>query len=1195
MEECWNDPLLFTDVSCQETSFQKSRGQDHIPNGCTMGGFSLTCPDLVICAGSLENHGDEFEETPEFIKRKDTPEFIKRKVRICELSPEKRSHCPENLNSISSESRWSIAEITTAMFPEVESPGKSRNLESSLKLIEKENPNILEKFRPLISINAGENHRTVNSNGVEFEEDEFFHGGDTIRTDAKVRAIEGDESITLYQTARLGNFSYGFRSLPPGNYHIDLHFAEIIFTEGPPGMRVFDVYIQEEKALDGIDIYEKVGSNSPLVIYDLVAVVKGEEGLSIIFEGVIGSPLLSGICIKENISPGHVLQRQATHHVSSTGEQVQGETQMLEQIVLRAECKVCNYCGQNEGINKIKREYELLQKECQQAVTALEEYRNEYELKNKECNEAQTSLQRLRDELMRKSMHVSSLACAVEGQVNERKDLLDQHENERNHWIASLKELDEKIKYLKMDHLRLSKEALDCKGFLNDITNMNSIIHSTMIQHSDLEREHKDLKVKFNEGAKEKKQLYNKILEMKGNIRVFCRCRPLNSEEIASGVSMAVDFEGAKDGEISVKANGGPKKVFKFDSVFGPQADQVTVFEDTAPFAASVLDGYNVCIFAYGQTGTGKTFTMEGTEEDRGVNYQTLYELFRIIKERKGFLKYEISVSVLEVYNEQIRDLLASTSQPGQTAKRLEIRQVAEGVHLVPGLVEAHVIDMNEVWEVLQTGSNARAVGSTNANEHSSRSHCIHCVMVRGENLINGECTRSKLWLVDLAGSERVAKTDVQGERLKEAQNINKSLSALGDVISALATKSPHIPFRNSKLTHLLQDSLGGDSKTLMFVQGSPSENDVNETLCSLNFASRVRGIELGPAKKQFDNSELFKYKQLSEKAKQDIKSKDGQIKKLEETILTLESKIKSRDANTKNLQEKVKELESRVVIERERKPARQQTDFKLVEAPKLLQVTSKQLANSKNNSEPFEVITNIIQPLAENNNKPPHNIETKNRANSDNLSNCFPIQKENKSDITEQLPRTGRASLCPTARRIPITPAPRRMSLIPLATMKTAPPPPPLLPTTTLSDPPLSHPSLTNPPLAHPSLSNPPLTHHTLHDTSPFLVDCIEEATDEMNDTDQMMSGRIKGLRSSGVKINSLLRRSLHKKLYVKSPLQHRVRREERGVRVSIGGRAQRVLLGGGSKLARAVQQNKQHQREKERGWNHGTSKNVI
>jgi kinesin family member C2/C3 len=156
------------------------------------------------------------------------------------------------------------------------------------------------------------------------------------------------------------------------------------------------------------------------------------------------------------------------------------------------------------------------------------------------------------------------------------------------------------------------------------------------------------------------------------------------------------------------------------------------------------------------------------------------------------------------VYNKQIHDLLMTESQPGGATKRLEVRQVAKGVHHVPGLVEAQVTNTNEAWEVLQTGSKARIVGSTIANEHNSRSHCMHCVMVKGKNLVNGERTKSKLWLIDLAGSERVAKTDAQGERLKEAQNINKSLSALGDAISAFATKTPHIPFRNSKLTHLL-------------------------------------------------------------------------------------------------------------------------------------------------------------------------------------------------------------------------------------------------------------------------------------------------------------------------------------------------------------------------------------------------------
>ncbi|KAL5804972.1 hypothetical protein ACOSQ3_031772 [Xanthoceras sorbifolium] len=509
----------------------------------------------------------------------------------------------------------------------------------------------------------------------------------------------------------------------------------------------------------------------------------------------------------------------------------------------------------------------------------------------------------------------------------------------------------------------------------------------------------------------------------------------------------------------------------------------------------------------------------------------------------------------------------------------LDVRQAGEGMHHVPGLVEAPVTNMSEVWEVLQTGSSSRAVGSTNANEHSSRSHCIHCVMVRGENLLNGECTKSKLWLVDLAGSERVAKTEVQGERLKETQNINRSLSALGDVISALATKSPHIPFRNSKLTHLLQDSLGGDSKTLMFVQISPNENDLSETLCSLNFASRVRGIELGPAKKQFDTAELLRYKQMIEKSKQDLKSKDLQSKKMEETIYGLDSKIKDRDLKIKTLQDKVKELESQLLIER--KLARQHVDTKIAEqqmkqqqeeqqitAPLRPPLANRVLGINKNFNEPASTIMikeqgNPTKSLAENNNyKPPVLLPpTDNSVKQINL-----IEKENNHpEMVEQprlLPkRTGRASICTAARRIPVAPAPRRNSLIPL----------PSAPTSTQ--------------LPQASLPLPPL--------------CQDDEKEDIEEwlPEQIACSSPKGIRSGGQKLmNSILRRSIHKKMQMKSPMQQHLRRVGvnvgmEKVRVSIGSRgrmAHRVLLGSGRRTGSKEIQQKQHSRkEKERGWN--------
>ncbi|KAF5728089.1 kinesin-related protein 2 [Tripterygium wilfordii] len=778
----------------------------------------------------------------------------------------------------------------------------------------------------------------------------------------------------------------------------------------------------------------------------------------------------------------------------------------------------------------LKRKYESQKKELTDMRAALEELKRENQLQSRECKEACNSLKELQDELMRKSMHVGSLAFAIEGQVKEKSK-----------WFSLLRDLTRKLKIMKMEHMTLLEEASAYKKCLADVDELSSTIQLKMKQQTDM---HEDLKVKFVEGAKERKELYNRVLELKGNIRVFCRCRPLNVEEIAAGASTAIDFESAKDGELTIISNGAPKRMFKFDAVFGPQADQADVFQDTAPFATSVLDGYNVCIFAYGQTGTGKTFTMEGTEKARGVNFRTLEELFHIMEERQNHYRYGISVSVLEVYNEQIRDLLVPCSQPSMATKRLEIRQVSEGMHHVPGLVEARVNNMNEVWDVLQTGSKARAVGSTVSNERSSRSHCIHCVMVKGENLLNGECTKSKLWLVDLAGSERVAKTEVHGERLKETQNINRSLSALGDVISALATRSPHIPFRNSKLTHLLQDSLGGDSKALMFVQISPNENDLSETLCSLNFASRVKGVELGPARKQLDASELLKYKQLVEKAKQETKSKDLQIKRMEETIQGRDIKLKERDLKNMNLQDKIKELESQLLIER--KLARQHVDAKIAEQQNNKQddqsgmvrppLANRLLGSNKNSSEHM----NFSRALTENNScKPPMPLPQ-----TDGFPKFIDLaEKENNPEMAETLKlpkKTGRASMCMAARRIPAAPSARRTSLVPL----------------------------------------------------PSAPLCLSDKKEDSCLPEQTQWESPKSSLRSNKKLSSILRRSLQRKVQIKSPMQQHLRKGGINVvRVSIGSRgrmAHRMLLGNGSRRAGTKEiQQKQIEKEKERGWN--------
>ncbi|XP_019445359.1 PREDICTED: kinesin-like protein KIN-14R isoform X3 [Lupinus angustifolius] len=732
----------------------------------------------------------------------------------------------------------------------------------------------------------GEYFMFVNAGGEAFNEadgeitflgDTCFDGGNVFRTDEQI--VGAGDYLFMYQSARLGNFCYRFENIPPGNYVIDLHFVEIINTNGPKGMRVFNVYIQEEKVLSELDTFAVVGANKPVQFIDSRVHVKDDGVILIRFESINGSPLVSGICVTK------------TTKVS------------VPQVT--SDYIKCNYCATEIEIPSSQTKY------TSKYENKIRELTMQCELKAKECYEAWMSLTTTNEQLEATQMELDKVTFklltidqTLEKQAEDLRSISSRYELDKKKWAEAISSLQEKVKLMKSDYCQLSFEAHEC---VDSIPELNKMVFAVQ----GLVKQCEDLKVKYNEEMTQRKKLFNEVQEAKGNIRVFCRCRPLNKVEISAGCSTVVDFDAAQDGCLGILTSGSTKKSFRFDRVCTPKDDQVDIFADVSSMAISVLDGYNCCIFAYGQTGSGKTFTMEGIEHNRGVNYRTLELLFKISKERSETFAYDISVSVLEVYNEQIRDLLAT----GPTSKRLEIKQASEGSHPVPGVIDAKVDNISEVWNVLQAGSNARAVRSNNINEHSSRSHCILCIMVRAKNLMSGECTKSKLWLVDLAGSEKLARTDVQGERLKEAQNINRSLSALGDVISALAAKSSHIPYRNSKLTHLLQDSLVGDSKTLMFVQISPLEQDVSETLSSLNFATRVRGIELGPVKKQINTGELQKVKAMLEKAWSECRIKDESIRKLEENLKSVESKAKGKDNIHKNVHEMINELEGQIEL----------------------------------------------------------------------------------------------------------------------------------------------------------------------------------------------------------------------------------------------------------------------------------------
>lgn len=353
-----------------------------------------------------------------------------------------------------------------------------------------------------------------------------------------------------------------------------------------------------------------------------------------------------------------------------------------------------------------------------------------------------------------------------------------------------------------------------------------------------------------------RKKCHNELVRLKGNIRVLCRVRPVCAGEAdAADTKNLVTFD-PEDDAVLYLSNKGKLMTFELDKVFTTQATQEEVFQEVQSLVTSCIDGFNVCIFAYGQTGSGKTYTMEGIPEDPGINQRALRLLFSEVSEKKPDWDYKITVSMVEIYNETLRNLLGDNPN-----EKLDIKMCPDGSGqlYVPGLSEFTVESVEDINKVFDLGHMNRATACTNLNEHSSRSHALLIITVAGFNSSTGHRTSGKLNLVDLAGSERIAKSGAEGSRLREAQCINKSLSALGDVINSLRSKHSHVPFRNSRLTYLLQDSLSGDSKTLMMVQVSPLESNISESVCSLKFAQRVRTVEIGPSssssRRQAENS----------------------------------------------------------------------------------------------------------------------------------------------------------------------------------------------------------------------------------------------------------------------------------------------------------------------------------------------------
>eukprot|EP00055_Hartaetosiga_balthica_P015937 m.98037 g.98037 ORF g.98037 m.98037 type:complete len:896 (+) comp8999_c0_seq1:92-2779(+) len=463
-------------------------------------------------------------------------------------------------------------------------------------------------------------------------------------------------------------------------------------------------------------------------------------------------------------------------------------------------------------------------------------------------------------DFMQSQDHVSSLESSLEQttlSLNTTQKLCENMEKEITALTLEISELKltvEELKEVKREHENVvHQQSLQIERLETQQTELNKLRLMLKGRSDEMEQREafiNEIEKRFKAEQKLRRALHDQLMELRGNIRVQCRVRcilPHEAKKKKSGREIVFASD-AHTINVEIK---GDFRSFEFDHVHGPDADNESVFFQLQSLITSFVDGFNVCIMAYGQTGSGKTHTMLGPEGggksgDRdGIIYRSVEDIFKLAETQSVENTYFIAVSVCEVYNNKIRDLLSDDGEETH-----EVSVGSSGSVDLPTVTKRPATNPDHVLDAINEGMLSRAKRTTDLNEHSSRSHLVVSISNTCESKLTKKKIESKLYMVDLAGSENNKMAKQSGDGLREASNINKSLSALGDVMSSLSMRKSqpkkHIPYRNSTLTLLLKDAIGGNAKTLLLACVSPTEKFSTESVNTLRFGTRVRTVERG-------------------------------------------------------------------------------------------------------------------------------------------------------------------------------------------------------------------------------------------------------------------------------------------------------------------------------------------------------------